>query len=82
MNTQEKERLGNWYGIPAEVILWYNSGICYSRLMVSTKAAALKAARKVKGRTVNGGWFHGMPLGVINRVAATTSHPACWEVIV
>ena len=61
----------NWasqrFGISSDEVLWYNSGSCYNRILVSTKAAAKKVATAVKGDTVNGGWFHGMPLGGITK---------------
>ena len=57
----------NWasahFGIPKEDIKFYHSGICYSRIVVKTKESADKVTAKVKNGTVNGGYFHGMPLG-------------------
>lgn len=51
------------FGIKPEEILEHNSGICYDRIWVTTKEAADKVSKKVKGRCVNGGMFDGMPLG-------------------
>lgn len=63
----------NWvsqrFGISSDEVLWYHGGICYSRIMVRTKKAATKVASAVKGSTVNGGWFHGMPLGGITKTS-------------
>ena len=55
------------FGISANDLIWYNGGICYNRIAVRTKAAAKKVSAAVKGQTVNGGWFHGMPLGGITK---------------
>ena len=44
-------------------VLWYNSGTCYDRIGVKTKKAANKVKKAMKGKTVNGGMFHGMSLG-------------------
>ena len=54
------------FRIPENEISDYNSGICYSKIWVTTKAAADKVAASVKGETVNGGMFHDMPLGGIS----------------
>lgn len=66
-NNLIKESTQKWlsemYDIPAEDILWYNSGICYSRVLVKTEESANKIYEKVKDYTVNGGWYHGMSLG-------------------
>lgn len=51
------------FGIPIEEVVWYHHGICYSSVVVTTQSAADKVTEHVKGGTVNGGWFHGMPLG-------------------
>lgn len=55
------------FGIKMEDVVFYNSGICYSTVVVRTEAAAKKVAKKVHGGTVNGGWYHGMPLGGITK---------------
>lgn len=55
--------LSNRFNIPADDIYWYNGGICYSRIIVKSKESADKVTESVKGSTVNGGMFHGMPLG-------------------
>lgn len=54
------------FGIKPEEFVWYNSGICYDRIIVNTEEAALKVAAAVQGRSVNGGWFDGMPLGQLS----------------
>lgn len=53
------------FGLADEEVVWYNSGVCYDRVIVTTREAAEKVAAQVKGRHVNGGWFHGMELGGI-----------------
>lgn len=65
MSTDDKKWAAEKFGISPEEVIWYNSGSCYDRVIVSTKAAAQKVARAVKGGTANGGWYHGLPLGVI-----------------
>ncbi len=55
--------LSEKFSIPFDDIVWYNSGICYSRIIVKTKESADKVTAAVKGRTVNGGMFHDMELG-------------------
>ena len=64
MITQET---GQWaakkFGIPENEIVWYNSGICYDRVVVTTEEAAKKVQEKMKGQFANGGMYHGMPLG-------------------
>jgi hypothetical protein len=66
MTTQEKNWAAQKFGIPTEEIVRYHSGTCYDRIVVSTKAAANKVKRAVKGRHAWGGWYHGMPLGGIH----------------
>ena len=58
--------LSGRFNIPAEDILWYNPGICYSRIRVKTREAAENVHNAVKHETVNGGMLHGMPLGGIS----------------
>ncbi len=53
------------FGLADNEVLWYNGGICYSRVIVTTREAADKVAAQVKGRHVNGGYLHGMELGYI-----------------
>lgn len=50
--------------------LWVNSGNCYSRVLYATQEEAEKVAAVVRagGGTVNGGYNHGMPLGIITKV--------------
>ena len=54
------------FGLKTEEVLFYNSGICYDRIVVTTMRVARKVAKAVEGRTANGGYFHGMPLGGIS----------------
>ncbi len=54
------------FGLKTDEVLFYNSGICYDRIVVTTMRAARKVAKAVKGRTVNGGYLDGMPLGGIS----------------
>lgn len=51
------------FGVPVDTVKWYNSGICYDRICVTTKEAADKVTAACEGQTVNGGMFHGMGLG-------------------
>lgn len=53
------------FDIKPDEVVAYHSGICYSRVKVTSREAAEKIAKGVAGRSVNGGWFHGMPLGGI-----------------
>lgn len=55
--------LARRFGIPIEEIYWYNGGVCYDKVVVTTKTAADKVSAVVQGRQANGGWLHGMPLG-------------------
>lgn len=68
MNQTETQYAVETFGIKADEFIWYNSGICYDRIGVTTKEAAEKVSEVVKAqdRTANGGMFHGMPLGVIS----------------
>jgi hypothetical protein len=54
------------FGLKTDEVLFYNSGICYDRIVVTTMLAARKVAKAVKGDTVNGGYLDGMPLGGIS----------------
>ncbi len=54
------------FGLMPSDVLFYNSGICYDRIVVTTMQAARKVAKAVKGGTVNGGYLDGMPLGGIS----------------
>lgn len=56
--------LARRFNIPVEEIRWYNGGVCYNKVVVTTQNAADKVSEVVKGRQANGGWFDGMPLGV------------------
>lgn len=59
--------LSKRFGIPEEDIVWYNSGICYSRIVVRTEESANKVHKSVVHESVNGGMLHGMPLGGISK---------------
>ena len=54
------------FGLKADEVLFYNRGICYDRIVVTTMRAARKVAKSVEGDTVNGGYFDGTPLGGIS----------------
>jgi hypothetical protein len=54
------------FGIKPDEVLFYNRGICYDRIVVTTMQAARKVAESVKGDTANGGFLDGMPLGGIS----------------
>lgn len=56
------------YGIPSATIVWYHSGNCYSQIVVNTIEAAKAVHEIAKKDTANGGWMHGMPLGIISAV--------------
>jgi len=68
IEEQTKNWLATRFGISPESILWFNSGICYDRVIVATKEDSQKVSEFVKDGTVNGGWFHGMPLGLQSNV--------------
>jgi hypothetical protein len=52
-----------YFGISLDDVVMYHGGICYSTVVVRTLEAVKKIQEKVKGDTVNGGWFDGMQLG-------------------
>lgn len=60
---ETKEWAAKKFGILPEEVVWYNFGICYDRVAVTTKEAADKVSESVKGQYVNGGMFDGMRLG-------------------
>lgn len=62
----EKQYCSSRFGIPVDDVIGYNSGCCYDKAWVRTRDSADKIAAAVKGRTVNGGMFHGMALGGIS----------------
>jgi hypothetical protein len=67
----ELARTKNWlvgrFGIQASDIIDYHGGCCYDKIWVTNMDAAKKVAKAVKGDTVNGGMFHDMPLGAIEK---------------
>ena len=64
MKEQETNKwAASRFGIPVEDVVWYNSGTCYDRICVKTKASADKVTAFVDGQTANGGMLDGMPLG-------------------
>lgn len=69
------------FGIKVEDVVFYNSGICYSTVVVRTEAAAKKVSEKAQGGTVNGGWYDGMPLGVINKERSEDGKTTVWRVM-
>jgi hypothetical protein len=54
------------FGLKPDEVLFYNRGICYDRIVVTTMQSARKVAKSVEGETVNGGYFDGAPLGGIS----------------
>jgi hypothetical protein len=66
MKKEDLKYLSKRFGIPEEDIIWFNSGICYSRIQVKTVESANKIRESVKNDTVNGGMLDGMPLGGIS----------------
>lgn len=68
--VMEKKEDFSWlskrFGISEDEIIWYNSGICYSRIEVKSRQAAEIVHIAVTGQTVNGGLLDGMPLGGIS----------------
>lgn len=68
MTNDTKIWISKRFGIPIEDILWYNSGICYSRVCVKTMDSATKVRVKVNGQTANGGMLDGMRLGGISEM--------------
>lgn len=79
----ERQETAQWvskeFGIPAEDVLWYNSGCCYSRVIVATRKSAEKISAKVRAehRTANGGMLDGMPLGGISEYKNEHGNPVC-----
>lgn len=63
---EQYEHYAKKFGIPVEDIVWYNHGICYDRIIVKTLTSAEAIGKKINGDTVNGGMYHGMPLGGIH----------------
>lgn len=63
MTDETKKWLADQFGISVDDIVWFNGGTCYDSIIVKTKEAADKVTNAVKDETVNGGYFHGMPLG-------------------
>ena len=61
--TESQLFASKYFGIDPSDVHSYHSGSCFSTIWVYTKEAADKVTNKVKGQIVNGGWFHGMPLG-------------------
>jgi hypothetical protein len=51
------------FGLADTEVIWYNSGICYDRIIVTTEQARDKVVAAVENKYVNGGMFHGMSLG-------------------
>lgn len=61
---------------------WKNSGCCYGTAFFENKdaAKALSAMVRMEGRTANGGWFDGMPLGAMDHIAPKDGKPELWSV--
>jgi hypothetical protein len=68
MNDEDKTYISKRFNIPMEDIIWYNSGICYSRVAVKTMSSAIKIREKVNGQSANGGMLDGMRLGSISEM--------------
>lgn len=64
--AEARERGAKRFGLSLDEVLFYNHGICYDRIVVTTKRAASKVRKAVAGETVNGGYFDGTPLGGIS----------------
>lgn len=77
MSKQRKESIANRFGISVDVVEDYNSGSCYDRIWVKTRAAAKIVKKAMAGTTVNGGMFHGMPLGQIEANSDGTFSVMC-----
>ena len=65
MNNEDKLYVSQRFDIPIDDVLWFNSGICYSRVGVKSIDSANKVREKVNGQSANGGMLDGMPLGGI-----------------
>lgn len=61
-NTWAEKR----FGLKAGDVLGYNAGSAYDKVWVSSMPAARKVEKAVKGKTCNGGFFHGMEKGGIS----------------
>lgn len=59
---------------------WHNAGICYGRatFLSEEDAKEFSALVKAEGRTANGGWYDGMPLGAITHFK--NADPPEWQV--
>lgn len=73
--------LSRRFGIPEEDIVFYNAGICYSRIVVKTEESAQAVSKKVNGEAVNGGMLDAMPLGGISKFR-NEAHGVVYEVMV
>lgn len=67
-HAESVEYAAKRFGVNKSEIVGYNSGCCYDRVIVKSRETAEKIAKSVEGRTVNGGMFHGMPLGAIQEI--------------
>lgn len=65
------------FGLDLAEVIDYSSGSAYDKLWVTNRAAAKKAAATVKGRTCNGGFFNGMPLGAITKESHAVFEVMC-----
>ena len=63
MEQETREWLSERFGIDPQSISWYNSGICYSRIIVFDEDTAKKISKQVEMFRVNGGHYDGQPLG-------------------
>jgi hypothetical protein len=64
-------------GVTEVVPYWINHGVCYSRAAYTDELAAELVAEHVRasGDTVNGGMYHGAPLGQITHIQAMPERP-------
>ena len=64
--AEDRERGARRFKLRPDEVLFYNRGICYDRIVVTTMRAGRKVRKAVAGETGNGGYFHGTPLGGIS----------------
>lgn len=55
------------FGLEAGDVIGYNGGSAYNKVWVRSMISARKVEKAMKGKTCNGGWFHGMEKGGISR---------------
>jgi len=65
---EEKQWMADYFNIPIEETISFNSGNCFATAIVRTEQSANKIAEKVKDKVVNGGNYDGMKLGRISPI--------------